>query len=89
MFKNDWFVHCIYNRAAHKGGHGYVDTKKNTGSYWREYTVKTVLRKSTWLGPTYTRHSKNLLRGFISLTSSASDRQVRPQQHLSLSSIPY
>jgi len=36
------YVRCIYNGAAHKGGHGHA--YQNTGSYWREYTVKTVLR---------------------------------------------
>jgi len=41
LFKNDC-VHCIYNRAAPKGGLGHA--YQNTGSYWREYTVKTLLR---------------------------------------------
>jgi len=37
------YVRCIYNRAAHKGGHGHA------WSYWSEYTVKTVLMISDYL----------------------------------------
>jgi len=43
------YVRCIYNRAAHKGGHGHAYGTKNTGSYWREYTVKIVLRIGDYL----------------------------------------
>ena len=40
-------MHCIYNTAAYKRGH--VTHIKNTGSYCREYTVKTVLRIGDYL----------------------------------------
>ena len=40
-------MHCIYNKAAHKGGHGHA--YQNTGFYWREYIVKTVSRIGDYL----------------------------------------
>jgi len=42
------FVRCIYNTAAPKGGRGHA-YQKHRFSYWREYTVKTVLRIGDYL----------------------------------------
>jgi len=48
------YVRCIYNRAAHKGGHGHA--YQNTGFYWRECTVKTVLRIDDYSSMTPNSH---------------------------------